>query len=46
MVDRWNRKTVMMVSDSFIALVVVALAFLLPAVMNLEEEFEQPQAEA
>jgi len=28
LVDRWNRKTVMMVSDSFIALVVVALAFL------------------
>jgi DHA3 family macrolide efflux protein-like MFS transporter len=28
LVDRWNRKTVMMVSDSLIALVVVALAFL------------------
>jgi len=28
LVDRWNRKTVMMVSDSFIALMVVALAFL------------------
>jgi len=28
LVARWNRKTVMMVSDSFIALVVVALAFL------------------
>lgn len=28
LVDRWNRKTVMMVSDSFISLVVVALAFL------------------
>jgi len=28
LVDRWNRKTVMMVSDAFIALVVVALAFL------------------
>jgi len=28
LVDRWNRRTVMMVSDSFIALVVVALAFL------------------
>ena len=28
LVDRWNRKTVMMVSDSIIALVVVALAFL------------------
>ncbi len=28
LVDRWNRKTVMIVSDSFIALVVVALAFL------------------
>ena len=28
LVDRWNRKTVMMVSDSFIALVVVALAVL------------------
>ena len=28
LVDRWNRKTVMMVSDSLIALVVVALSFL------------------
>jgi DHA3 family macrolide efflux protein-like MFS transporter len=28
LVDRWNRKTVMMVSDSLIALVVVALALL------------------
>ena len=28
LVDRWNRKTVMMVADSFIALVVVVLAFL------------------
>ncbi len=28
LVDRWDRKTVMMVSDSFIALVVVVLAFL------------------